>query len=64
MWRKAQRQVQLGKEHLERLEDELEGPRQELEEKKKDEMKRRRKIEVLNQEIQVVCALQLIVHIH
>ena len=64
MWRKAQRQVQLGKEHLERLEDELEGPRQELEEKKKDEVKRRRKIEVLNQEIQVVCALQLIIHIH
>lgn len=45
-----------GKELLERLEEELDGPRQELEEKKRKEAARLHKIETLRQEIQVcVC---------
>ena len=52
-WRKAMRSVQNNKERLEVLEEELDGPRQELEERKKMEGKRRRKVENLRQEIQV-----------
>ena len=57
-WRKAMRSVQNNKERLEVLEEELDGPRQELEERKKMEGKRRRKVENLRQEIQV-CICQL-----
>ena len=47
------RSFQMCKERLEGLEEEVDGPRQELEEKKKEEERRRKKIAQLQKEIQV-----------
>lgn len=57
------RSIQCCKDNLEGLEEELEGPSQELEEKKREERRRLKKVEDLQKEIQVcVCCVCLFLH--